>query len=253
MADGTARGPEYTQVERPLPDQLAQLGRTHLAGAKPGTPAPTDPSKSGRTNFSEVFLEERLKRQISAINKGPDGKPWLDERRVSQAVSALTRVATPALLDANQKATELLLGGFTIEGLPDWDGGRDQRVRYINWENPLRNEFTVVSQFRVDIPGTQGRKCIVPDEVLFVNGIPIALIECKKPESTRLIREPIEQHLRIWPTAGARRPQRAASGSSTPCSSSSRRPATRRCSAPSPARPNTTPPGATRTRSSPRT
>ena len=41
----------------------------------------------------------------------------------------------------------------------------------------------VVSQFRVDIPGTQGRKCIVPDEVLFVNGIPLALVECKKPGS----------------------------------------------------------------------
>jgi type I restriction enzyme R subunit len=52
----------------------------------------------------------------------------------------------------------------------------------------------VVSQFRVDILGTQGRKCIVPDEVLFVNGIPLALVECKKPGSP--LKTAIDQHLR---------------------------------------------------------
>jgi hypothetical protein len=61
-------------------------------------------------------------------------------------------------------------------------------------EGAPRNDFVVVSQFRVDIPGTQGRKCIVPDEVLFVNGIPLALVECKKPGSA--LSEVVKQHLR---------------------------------------------------------
>jgi type I restriction enzyme, R subunit len=187
-------GPEYEQVERPLLKQLADLGWTHLEGAVPGVPKPTDPAKSGRASFSEVFLEERLKAQLRIINRGLDGKAWLDERRIGQAVGALTRIAAPTLLEANQAATELLLSGISVEGLPGWDGGREQRVRFIDWDNPKRNDFVVVSQFRVDIPGTQGRKCIVPDEVLFVNGIPLALVECKKPGSP--MEEAIKQHLR---------------------------------------------------------
>src|SRR5712691_4567142 len=187
-------GPEYEQVERPLIERLTDLGWTHLAGAVPGTPKPTDPAKSGRTSFSQVFLEERFKAQLRAINRDPDGRPWLDERRIGQAVGALTRVAAPTLLEANQLATELLLNGLTVEGLPGWDGGRDQRVRFIDWDNPKRNDFVVVSQFRVDIPGTQGRKCIVPDELLFVNGIPLVLVECKRPESP--MEEAVKQHLR---------------------------------------------------------
>jgi len=187
-------GPEYTQVEKPLVEQLTKMGWTHLEGAPPGAFKPTDPSKSARSDFSRVFLEARLRAQLNVINRGPDGRPWLDERRISEAVSALTRIAAPSLLEANEHATELLLNGVTVEGLPGWDGGRDQRIMYIEWENPLRNDFVVISQFRVDIPGTQGRRCIIPDEVLFVNGIPLGLIECKKPGGA--INEAIIQHHR---------------------------------------------------------
>jgi type I restriction enzyme, R subunit len=187
-------GPEYTQVEKPLIDQLAKMGWTHLEGAPPGTVKPTDPRKSARSDFGQVFLEERLRAQINVINRGPDGRPWLDERRINEAVSALTRIAAPSLLEANERATEMLLNGFTVEGLPGWNGGRDQPIKYIDWENPLRNDFVVISQFRVDIPGTQGRRCIVPDQVLFVNGIPLGLVECKKPGGS--INEAIIQHHR---------------------------------------------------------
>lgn len=144
--------------------------------------------------LSEVFLTDRLRRQIYTLNRDKGGRPWLDEQRLDQAVSALTRVAGSSLLESNQLATELLLTGLTVDGLPDWDGGRDQRVRYINWEQPLRNDFVVVSQFRVDIPGTQGRRCITPDEVLFVNGVPLALVECKMQGEG--LAEAVRQHHR---------------------------------------------------------
>lgn len=189
-------GPEYTEVEKPLIDQLTGMGWTHLEGAPPGAPRPTDPKRSGRTNFSEVILEARLRAQLRTINKGPGGRPWLDDERISRAVSALTRIPASNLLEANQTATELLLKGTTVEGLPGWDGGRDQRIHYIDWahwDSPHANDFVVVSQFRVDIPGGQGR-CIVPDEVLFVNGIPLALVECKKPGSP--LSKAIDQHHR---------------------------------------------------------
>lgn len=77
-----------TQVEKPLIDQLTQMGWTHLEGAPPGALTPADPAKSARTSFSQIFFEERLKAQLKLINRGPDGKPWLDDRRISQAVGA---------------------------------------------------------------------------------------------------------------------------------------------------------------------
>ncbi len=92
--------------------------------------------------------------------------------RISQAISELRHIAATGLLEANEKATELLVSGVTVPGLDGWDGGRDQRVHFIDWTHWQRNDFTVVSQFRVDVPGTQGRKFLVPDEVLLVNGIP---------------------------------------------------------------------------------
>ena len=124
-----ALGPEYTQVEKPLIDQLTGMGWTQLEGAPSEAFVPTDPALSGRTSFSEVFLTERLRNQINVLNRGPGGDPWLTQKRLDQAVSALTRIGAPSLLEANQQATDLLLNGITVEGLPGWDGCRDQRVR----------------------------------------------------------------------------------------------------------------------------
>jgi type I restriction enzyme R subunit len=186
-------GPEYVLVEKPLVEQLVGMGWTHLAGAEPGAFVPTDPRESGRESFSDVILADRLRRAVNVLNLGRDGQPWLTERRITQAVSALTRIGDRSLLEANQRATELLLNGTTVDGLPGWDGGRDQRVHFIDWERPERNDFAVVSQFRVDIPGTQGKKCVVPDEVLFVNGIPLVVIECKKPGTQGAILEAVRQ------------------------------------------------------------
>ncbi|SNT61569.1 type I restriction enzyme, R subunit [Actinomadura meyerae] len=174
-------GPEYLQVEKPLLDQLGDMGWTVLAGAPAGAFTPTDPAASERESFAEVLLEARLREAIRDINLGPDGRPWLDDERVSQAVSELTRVGAAGLLEANEKATDLLVSGVAVPGVDGWDGGRDQRVHFIDWKHWGRNDFVVVSQFRVDVPGTQGRKHIVPDEVLFVNGIPLVVVECKKP------------------------------------------------------------------------
>lgn len=65
-------------------------------------------------------------------------------------------------------------------------------MHFIDWRHWNRNDFVVVSQFRLDIPGTQGRRCVIPDEVLFVNGIPLVVIECKRP-SERAISEAVKQ------------------------------------------------------------
>lgn len=162
------------EVEQPFAAQLASMGWTHVAGSK------WDPAASERESFREVLLVGRLREALHRINLGPDGESWLDDERISQAVSALaTGPAGERLIEANQEATQLLLGGTTVAGLDSWDGGRDRTIDYIDWEHPEQNDFVVVSQFRVDEPGGQARKFIVPDLVLFVNGIPLVAVECK--------------------------------------------------------------------------
>ncbi|MEO5875632.1 MAG: HsdR family type I site-specific deoxyribonuclease [Streptosporangiaceae bacterium] len=186
-------GPEYVQVEAPLLRQLTDMGWEHLPGQAEGAFKPEDPAASGRTSFAEVLMEARLRAAIRTINLDPAGEPWLDEARIGQALGELTRVPAKGPLEANELTTELLVKGVTVLGLPGWDGGREQRVHFIDWKHWQRNTFTVVSQFRVDVPGTSGLKHIAPDEVLLVNGIPLVVVECKKPDKGDAIPSAVTQ------------------------------------------------------------
>ncbi|MBS2963961.1 type I restriction endonuclease subunit R [Actinocrinis puniceicyclus] len=175
-------GPEYIFVESPLIAQLEAMGWKHVRGSVGKEREPAAPRLSRRESFTDSILETTLRRQLRALNLDSDGQEWLDEQRISTMAAELTRLGgADSLLEANTKATSLLLAGTTVPGRADWDQGRLQPVQYIDWSNPERNEFLAVSQFRMDEPGTQGAKCVVPDLVLFVNGIPLVVIECKKP------------------------------------------------------------------------
>ncbi|MCT2589701.1 HsdR family type I site-specific deoxyribonuclease [Streptomyces sp. N2-109] len=186
-------GPEYVQVEAPLLRQLMLMGWEHLPGQAEGAFKPEDPTESGRDSFAEVLMESRLRKALLDINPGPNGDPWLDDARISQVMGELTRITAKGLLEANELTTELLIKGVTVPGLPGWDGGRDQRVHFIDWKHWQRNEFVVVSQFRVDVPGMSGLKHIAPDEVLLVNGIPLVVVECKKPSKGDAIAAAVTQ------------------------------------------------------------
>ena len=176
-------GPEFTYVEQPFIDQLIGMGWKYTTGN------PDFPTASGRSSFREVLLHDDLKHALRRINRDAHGNEWLDEGRIATAVSAIERIASPKLMEANRAATELLLTGTTVEGVPGWDQGRNQTVHYIDWGHPENNTFRVVNQFRVDEPGGQAKKFIVPDLVLFVNGIPLVVVECKSPGE----QEPMEQ------------------------------------------------------------
>ena len=97
------------------------------------------------------------------------------------AVAVLLRPRAAKLVEVNQELTERLLLGTTVEGVAGWDHARDRTVQFIDWEHPERNDFLVVNQFRVDEPGGQGHRYIAADLVLFVNGIPLVVIEAKSP------------------------------------------------------------------------
>jgi len=183
----TAIPDEKSHVELPLVKQLKDMGWQHLEGDI------DVPYLTERESFRDVLLMGRLREAVRRINLH-DGEPWLDDRRVNQAVGDLERLGVHKLMEANQIATELLLKGTVVEGDPELHGGRDQTVRFIDFEHPERNDFLVINQFRVETPGSQ--TFIVPDIVLFVNGIPIVVIECKSPAATDPMEEGITQLLR---------------------------------------------------------
>lgn len=182
-------GWELEDVESPFVAQLHALGWTHVEGSI------DDPTATNRVSFAEVIQESVLREQMRALNLGPDGQPWLDDARLSEAVAAITRLGTHKLMEANQKATELLIKGLTVEGLPGWDSGRGQTLRYIDWDTPSNNRFTVINQYRVDCPPgfNSAKQFIVPDLVLLVNGIPLVVVECKSPSIPEPLAEAVDQ------------------------------------------------------------
>jgi type I restriction enzyme R subunit len=195
------RGPEYEFVELPLVEQLVGMGWSHVAGST------SDPQVTGRAAFREVLLEGRLRAALTRINLGPDGEPWLDEGRLAQAVAALTRPRATKLVEVNEELTDAILLGTTVDGVPGWEHGRSRTVAFVDWRHPERNEFLVVNQFRVDLPGGQGGRFVTPDLVLFVNGIPLVVIEAKSPTSAEPIAAAIRQLARYADQRGAERPE----------------------------------------------
>ncbi|QOR40097.1 type I restriction endonuclease subunit R [Billgrantia diversa] len=181
-------GPEYAEVEKPFIDQLVDQGWEFLAGSV------DDPGATHRDSFAQVVMEPLLRERLRRINLR-DGEPWLDEARLDQAVAAITRLPASKVLEANQQATELLMNGLPVEGLEGWDGGRGQTLRYIDWDEPTNNVFTVVNQFKVKCPpGHDGAKGhVIPDLVLFVNGIPLVVVECKSRSVPEGISQAVDQ------------------------------------------------------------
>ena len=172
--------PELDKVELPALDQLQALGWQYLEGAK------LSPEESDeRDSYKEVVLEKRLSLSIKRIN------PWISEENLHKVVRDLTRAIYTNLIEANQQIWEVL--NKCVSVMQDvGKGNKGQTVRIIDFENPDNNEFLCVNQFKVSGP----EQNIIPDIVLFVNGLPLAVIECKSPYVTNPMEAGINQLLR---------------------------------------------------------
>ena len=178
---------EYNLVERPFCEQLQTMGWSWIEGD-------VDVAElTERESFREVLLKGRLAEALRRINLR-DGQPWLDEARITKSIRDLSPPTVHRVMEVNQAATELLLKGTVVDGLPDWDNCRPQPIRYIDFEHPEKNDFLVVNQFKVEL--TSGRGHVIPDAVLFINGIPIVVAEFKSPGIENPMHEAINQLLR---------------------------------------------------------
>jgi type I restriction enzyme R subunit len=163
----------YTEdqlVEQPAIGLLAGLGWTTVSAAEEifGTAGTL-----GRETKGEVVLAVRLRAALARLN------PTLPPEAIAAAVDELTRDRSSLLLEqANREVYGLLKDGIKVS-LPDRDHGgqKTERLRVVDWEIPTNNDFLVVGQFSV----TGQLYTCRPDLVGFVNGLPLVVIELKKP------------------------------------------------------------------------
>lgn len=183
---------ELNVVELPLLRQLGAMGWTHIEGADedPGT-GRKDFHLLGRADFQQTLLRDRLEAALRRLNHNDDGSEWLDERRINQAISQLERPTARDFIAINEELHDKIVRGVNVSGP---DGEHERRVQFIDFDQVDRNDFIAVNQFRVDPPGAIGdRGFIVPDIVLFVNGLPLVVIEAKSPAVTDPLATAIDQ------------------------------------------------------------
>ncbi len=169
---------EYSEVEQPFLQQLASLGWTII---DQGTSVPQDATPSLRANFRQWLLPEVFNAAVRAINKTHDGREWLTDRQLDDLRSQLLRQPNRTLLEANE-AIQALLFKAQVD-VNELTGESDPVVRLIDFRTPENNQFHAINQFRIDTPGCV-KAFIIPDIVLFVNGIPLCIVECKKGSET---------------------------------------------------------------------
>jgi len=169
---------ELEQVEEPFLRQLEGLGWRILRGNK------YDPASTERESFHEVIIESELRAALKQIN------PWLEDDQIDELIRHIQAPSSSQLLKANEEILGLLL-----EGVPVSENRQTREVsptiRYLDFRYSANNRFLAVTQFKVNIPGTE--KHILPDIVLFVNGLPLVVVECKSPAIVDPLGESIEQ------------------------------------------------------------
>ncbi|WP_244859988.1 type I restriction endonuclease subunit R [Nitrosococcus oceani] len=169
---------ELDKVETPAIAQLQRLGWRYVRGVE------LSPEAAGaeRAYYRDVVLVGRLEGAIRRIN------PWLSEENLRKVAREITHPNHVGLMEYNHAIYQMLVNYLSIE--QDLGKGRKgQTVKIIDFENPGNNEFLCVNQFKVE--GLNQN--IIPDIVCFVNGLPLAVIECKSPYVADAISEGIKQ------------------------------------------------------------
>ena len=139
----------------------------------------------------DKILTEQLRRQNAIIFRGRT-YPF-SEGNILAAVQALKDIVDDGLLPTNEKAYDLLCMGKSLQQSVEGDT-KSFQLNYIDWEHPENNAYHVTEEFVVERSGSQETRR--PDIVLFVNGIPLVVIECKRPDMKDPIGQAISQHIR---------------------------------------------------------
>ncbi len=191
-----------------LEDHISQVPALQLLiimGYEYVSPAQAMEWRSGKT--SQVLFEDVLRNQLKKINsftrKGAEYE--FSDSNISSAIVAIKDLPIhEGFLHANNFYYDLITLGKSFEESIEGDK-KSHNIQYIDWDNPRNNAFHVTEEFSVLRDGKADH--YRPDIVLFVNGIPMCIIECKSPalSGTKSPTElAVEQHIRNFGLEGIR-------------------------------------------------
>lgn len=160
-------GNEYTLVEKPALDYFKSLGYSYIDGKE------LTPESGERESFKEVILPNRMFTSLQKLN------PEISEENINKIIRILQRPDNlgSGLLEINEKIYDYIVNlQLTVEEVID-NKKTPITVKFIDFDNIDNNDFLVVNQFKVH----GDHENIIPDIIVFINGMPIAIIECKSP------------------------------------------------------------------------
>jgi type I restriction enzyme R subunit len=174
---------EKVQSQLPALQLLMQLGWQYL------TPEETVQLRGGRFGSSilEPILVDHIRSHCRYEFKG-NTHPFT-ENAILNAVQALKGFRATGAIHQNEQAYDLLCLGTSVPQTVEGDT-KSFTIDYIDWKNPQNNSYHCTAEYKVERIGYQ--KHHVPDIVLFVNGIPLVVMECKRSAYPQTKKQPID-------------------------------------------------------------
>lgn len=183
--------------QRPAIELLQKLGYQYLS------PEEALELRGGKT--SNVLLEDILRQQLRNLNSiriGSHSEARFSEQNIENGIAAMRNVPMEeGYISGNEAVYNMLTLGKAFEQSIDGDK-KSYTMRYIDWQHPENNVFHVTEEFAVTRAGSNDT--YRPDILLFVNGIPLVVIECKRPDVKGAEEQAISQHLRNQKEDGIR-------------------------------------------------
>lgn len=154
------------QLEQEALGWLGELGYQHLYGPD----IAHDGDNPERESYRDVVLAMRLRAAVARLN------PGVPLAAREDAVRQVLELGVPVQLSANRLFHRLLVSGVPVQYQKDGET-RGDFVRLIDWADVKANEWLAINQFSIQGPKHTRR----PDIILFVNGLPLVLVELKNP------------------------------------------------------------------------
>ena len=162
MASKYSLGNEEALVEVPAKDYFVnRLKYQYLHGEL------LAPETGERESLNEVLLIKRLKKYLKLFN------PELNDTSIYAAIKKLSDVPGDSLLSKNEKVYDIIVNQASSVS----QEGKNLTIKYIDFEHIDKNEFLVVRQLEI----IGNRRTCFPDMIIYINGIPVAVFECKSP------------------------------------------------------------------------
>jgi type I restriction enzyme R subunit len=177
---------------------LQKLGYSYLNQEE------VDKLRGGKT--SNVILDDILRKALKNINAekkiSSTKSTYISDSNIENGIKVLKEMPmNEGYINASETAYNLLTLGKAIDQIIDGDK-KSFTLQYIDWKNLENNVFHVTEEFSV--MRSTSKEHYRPDLVLFINGIPICIIECKRPDKKEPLKQAISQHLRSQQEDGIR-------------------------------------------------